>query len=85
MFLNDVCSKRTIVGEVMSAASVILPYGLDCSPCLDVSLIKGWLIDVMIGRVITALRAAVLGIITPGETRSRQCAHCSWGAVSRAT
>ena len=64
MFLNDVCSERTIEGEVVSAASVILPYGLDCSPCLDVSRIKRWLTNVVIGRVITALRAAVL---TPGR------------------
>ena len=66
MFLNYVCSERTIVGEVMSAASVILPYGRACSPCLHVSRIKRWLTDVVIGRVITALHAAVLGIITPG-------------------
>ena len=66
MFLNDICSERTIVGEVMSAASVILPYGRACSPDLDVSRIKRWLTDVVIGRVITALHAAVLGIITPG-------------------
>ena len=33
MFLNDVCSERTIVGEVMSAASVALPCGRACSPC----------------------------------------------------
>ena len=67
MFLNDVCSWRTLVGEVMSVTSVILPYGLDCSPCLDVSRIKRWLTDVMIGQVITALHSAVLGIMTPGE------------------
>ena len=66
MFLNDVCNERTIVGRVMSAASVVLPYGRACSPCLDVSRIKWWLTDVVIGRVITTLRAAVFGIITPG-------------------
>ena len=37
-----------------------------CSPCLDVSRIKRWLTDVVIVSVITALRAAVLGIIIPG-------------------
>ena len=55
MFVNDVCSEKTIVGEVMSAASVVLPYGRACSPCLDVSRIKRWLTDVVIGRVIAAL------------------------------
>ena len=66
MFLKDVCNEITIEWEVVSAASVILPYDLDCSPCLEVSQIKWWLTDAVIGRVITALRAAVLGIITPG-------------------
>ena len=61
-----VCSEITIEWEVVSAASVILPYDLDCSPCLDVSQIKRWLTDAVIGRVITALHAAVSGIITPG-------------------
>ena len=66
MFLKDVCNERTIEWEVVSAACVILPYDLDCSPCLDVSQIKRWLTDAVIERVITARRAAVLGIITPG-------------------
>ena len=73
MFLKDVCNERTIEWEVVSAASVILPYDLGCTPCLDVSQIKRWLTDAIIGRVITALlwpgvggHAAVLGIITPG-------------------
>ena len=66
MFLSDVCGERTLVGEMMSAASVILPYGLHCSPCLGIPRIKRWPTDVVIGRVITALRAAVLGIMTPG-------------------
>ena len=71
MVLKNVCGERTIEWEVVSAASVILPYDLDCSPCLDVSRIKRWLTDAIIGSVITALHAAVLGIITPGETQSR--------------
>ena len=66
LFLKDICNERTIEWEVVSAASVILPYDLDCSPCLDVSRIKRWLTDAVIWRVITALRVAVLGIITPG-------------------
>ena len=28
VFLSDACNERTIVGEMLSAASVILPYGL---------------------------------------------------------
>ena len=66
LFLKDVCNERTIEWEVVSAASVNLAYDLDCSPCLDVSWIKWWLTDAVIGRVITGLRTSVLGINTHG-------------------
>ena len=73
MFLKEVCNERTIEWEVVSVASIISPYDLGCSPCLDVSRIKRWLTGAVIGRVITTLlrpgvggRAAVLGVIAPG-------------------
>ena len=40
MFLKNICNKRTIEWEVVSAASVISPCCVDFSPCLDVSRIK---------------------------------------------
>ena len=73
MFLKYVCNERTIEWEVVYAVSIILPYDLDVSPCWDASRIKR-LTDAFIGRVITALRAAVLGIITPwGDTIQVVC------------
>ena len=40
MFLKYVCNERTIEWEVVSVASIILPYDLDVLPCWDVSRIK---------------------------------------------